>query len=121
MIKDVAALLSAFKQKEIEAIQRSGITHAPTIGAQYEGVTGSVLKMMIPSELALQVVSGFVEGIDGSLSGQIDGMLVRGSGAQIPGVKGQYKWPIKVCLQFWKSRRRCLEATCRTLTTNSRA
>jgi hypothetical protein len=95
VIKDVAALLSAFKQKEIEAIQRSGITHAPTIGAQYEGVTGSVLKMMIPSELALQVVSGFVEGIDGSLSGQIDGMLVRGSGAQIPGVKGQYKWPIK--------------------------
>lgn len=95
VIKNVAALLAAFQQKEIEAIQRSGITHAPTIGAQYEGVTGSVLKMMIPAELELQVVSGFVEGIHGSLSGQIDAMLVRGSGTPIPGLRGQYKWPIK--------------------------
>ncbi|MHB8302612.1 MAG: DUF6602 domain-containing protein [Acidobacteriaceae bacterium] len=95
MIKDVAALLTAFQQKEIEAIERSGITHAPTIGAQYEGITGSILKMMIPPELELQVVSGFVEGVDGLLSGQIDGMLVRGSGTPIPGVQGQYKWPIK--------------------------
>jgi len=95
VIKNVAALLAAFQQKEIEAIQRSGITHAPTIGAQYEGVTSSVLEMMIPFELELQVVSGFVEGIDGSLSGQIDAMLVRGSGTPIPGVPGQYKWPIK--------------------------
>lgn len=95
MIKNVAALLAAFQQKEIEAIERSGITHAPTIGAQYEGVTGSVLELMIPFELELQVVSGFVEGIDGTLSGQIDAMLVRGSGTPIPGVQGQYKWPIK--------------------------
>src|SRR5438128_7333835 len=84
VIKNVAALLAAFQQKEIEAIQRSGITHAPTIGAQYEGVTGSVLEMMIPFELEFQVVSGFVEGIDGSLSGQIDAMIVRGSGTPIP-------------------------------------
>jgi len=95
VIKNVAALLAAFQQKEIESIQRSGITHAPTIGAQYEGVTGSVLEMMIPFELELQVVSGFVEGIDGSLSGQIDAMLVRGNGTPIPGVRGQYKWPMK--------------------------
>lgn len=95
MIRDVAALLTAFREKEVEAIQRSGISHAPTIGAQYEGVSGSVLKMMIPPELSLQVVSGFVEGINGTLSGQIDGMLVRGSGTSIPSVEGQYKWPIK--------------------------
>lgn len=95
MIRNVAALLKAFQQKEVEAIQRSGMIHAPTIGAQYEGVSGAVLKLMIPSELELQVVSGFVEGVDGTLSGQIDGMLVRGSGAPIPSVQGQYKWPIK--------------------------
>ncbi|WP_263350422.1 DUF6602 domain-containing protein [Acidicapsa acidisoli] len=87
MIKNVAALLKAFQEREIEAIQRSGISHAPTIGAQYEGMTGSVLKMMIPQELELQVVSGFVEGVDGTLSGQIDGMLVRGSGTPIPGIQ----------------------------------
>jgi hypothetical protein len=95
MIRDVSALLTAFQKAEIEAIQRSGITHAPTIGAQYEGITGSVLKMMIPPQLGLQVVTGFVEGINGTLSGQIDGMLVQGSGTSIPGVEGQYKWPIK--------------------------
>jgi len=95
MIQDVAALLTEFREKEVEAIRRSGITHAPTIGAQYEGVSSSVLKMMIPSTLSLQVVSSFVEGINGMLSGQIDGMLVHGSGTPIPGVEGQYKWPIK--------------------------
>lgn len=106
MIKDVAALLTAFREKEVEAIRRSGITHAPTIGAQYEGVSGSVLKMMIPPELALQVVSGFVEGINGTLSGQIDGMLVRSSGTPIPGVEGQYKWPIKDVLAVLEVKKR---------------
>ena len=88
-------LLAAFREREVEAIERSGITHAPTIEAQYEGVSGSILKMMIPRTLALQVVSGFVEGIHGTLSGQIDGMLVCGSGTPIPGIQGQFKWPIK--------------------------
>jgi hypothetical protein len=64
VIRDRAALLTAFQQREIEAIQRSGITHAPTMGAQYEGITSSILEMMIPSELQLQVVSGFVEGVE---------------------------------------------------------
>lgn len=30
MIRDIAELLTAFQKTEIEAIQRSGITHAPT-------------------------------------------------------------------------------------------
>jgi len=78
VIRDVAALLEAIQQKEIEAIRRSGITHAPTVGAQYEGVTSSILKIMVPAELELQVVSGFVEGVDGTLSGQIDCMPAPG-------------------------------------------
>lgn len=95
MIKDIAALLTAFREREVEAIQRSGITHAPTIGAQYEGVSANVLKMMLPPDLGLQVVSGFVEGVNGTLSGQIDGMLVRGTGTPIPSVQGSFKWPIR--------------------------
>lgn len=102
MIKNVAALLTALEQKEIEAIERSGITHAPTIGDQYEGLTSSILDMMIPPELELQVVSGFVQGIDGSLSGQIDCMLVKGSGTPIPQVIGGYKWPIKDVLAVFE-------------------
>lgn len=86
----------------MEAIERSGITHAPTIGAQFEGLTGSLLKRMIPAELELQVVSGFVQGIDGSLSGQIDCMLVRETGEPVPQVPGQYKWPIKDVLAVFE-------------------
>jgi hypothetical protein len=73
--------------------KRSGITHAPTIGAQYEGITGSTLRMMIPPELELQVVAGFVEGIESTLSGQIDCMLVRGTGIPIPGLEGGISGP----------------------------
>jgi hypothetical protein len=95
MIRSVAALLEALQAKEMEAIARSGITHAPTIGAQYEGLTSTLLGRMIPAELNLQVVTGFVEGIDGSLSRQIDCMLVRGDGTPVPFVLGAYKWPIR--------------------------
>jgi hypothetical protein len=95
VIRDVATLLEAIQQKELEAIRNSGITHAPTVGAQYEGVTSSILKIMIPAELQLQVVSGFVEGVGGSLSGQIDCMLVQGQGTPVPSVPGLFKWPIK--------------------------
>jgi hypothetical protein len=63
MILDVAALLQAIQQKEMEVIARSGITHAPTIGTQYEGLTSSLLGLMIPEELQLRVVTAFVEGV----------------------------------------------------------
>jgi hypothetical protein len=101
MIRNVAELLRDLQRKEIELIEKSGITHAPTIGEQYEGLTKSILDCMIPSQLDLKVVSGFVEGIDGSLSGQIDCMLVRGEGHQIP-YSDSYKWPVRDVLAVFE-------------------
>ena len=68
MICTVAGLLDSLKQREMELIAHSGIRHAPTIGAQYEGLTMDLLRRMIPEDLGLRVVSGFVEGHDGTLS-----------------------------------------------------
>ena len=58
MIRNVAALPKALQAKEMEVIARSGIAHAPTIGAQYEGLTSTLLGRIIPAELNLQVVTG---------------------------------------------------------------
>ena len=53
-------------------------THAPTIGAMYEGLTRDILDRAIPASLDLRIVDGFIEGADGSLSPQMDAMLVTG-------------------------------------------
>lgn len=102
MIRDVAALLQALQQKEMEVIARSGISHAPTIGAQYEGLTSSLLEWMIPANLSLQVVTGFVEGVDATLSQQIDCMLVKGSGTPVPHVHNAFKWPVRDVLAVFE-------------------
>ena len=102
MIRNAAALLHALQQKEMEVIARSGITHAPTIGAQYEGLTSSLVGLMIPEELNLQVVTGFVEGRDGTLSKQIDCMLVTGEGTPIPHVAGAFRWPVQYVLAVFE-------------------
>jgi hypothetical protein len=101
MIRNVAELLRTLQLKEMELIEKSGISHAPTIGEQYEGLTKNILDLMIPSSLNLKVVSGFVEGIDGSLSGQIDCMLVQGEGHQIPH-SASYKWPVRDVLAVFE-------------------
>jgi hypothetical protein len=101
MIRNVAELLRDLQRREMELIADSGITHAPTIGDQYEGLTKAILERAIPSGLQLQVVSGFVEGVDGSLSGQIDCMLVQGEGKQIP-YSTSYKWPVEDVLAVFE-------------------
>lgn len=105
MIRTAAALLAAIKAKETEAIDRSGIKHAPTIGEQYEKLTASLLDYMIPEELELEVVNGFVEGIDGTLSGQIDCMLVRGAGRAIPYSDGSI-WHVRNVLAVFEVKKR---------------
>jgi hypothetical protein len=56
---------------------------------------------MVPTELQLQVVSGFVEGIGGTLSGQVDCMLVQGEGTAIPHTSS-YKWPVRDVLAVFE-------------------
>lgn len=104
-IRTVAGLIDSLKQHEMEIIARSNIRHAPTIGAQYEGLTADLLQRMVPEDLGLQVVSGFVEGYDGTLSGQIDCMLVCGHGNQVP-YTTHYKWPIRQVIALFEVKKR---------------
>ena len=101
MIRTVAGLLDSLKQREMELIEQSGIRHAPTIGAQYEGLTTDLLRHMIPEDLGLRVVSGFVEGHDGTLSGQIDCMLVCGTGSPVHQTP-LFKWPIRQVIALFE-------------------
>jgi hypothetical protein len=94
-------MLKAIQQREMQLIEAEGIKHAPTIGEQYEGLTSSLVTKMLPMPLDLQVVNGFVEGLNGDLSGQIDCMLVRGIGKPIVHT-GAYKWPVRDVLAVFE-------------------
>ncbi|KRA30966.1 MULTISPECIES: DUF6602 domain-containing protein [unclassified Nocardioides] len=84
MIRTVADLLSAVLASELPKLDASEVVHAPTIGDMYEGLSGHLLERAVPEGLGLRVVTGFVRGHDGTLSGQIDRMLVVGEGEQVP-------------------------------------
>lgn len=94
MIHDIANLLRSFAEQEVVALENAGIKHAPTIGEMYEGLTADILSRTLPPGLDLQVVSGFAEDHEGTLSNQIDCMLVRGEGTPIPHTS-KFKWHIK--------------------------
>lgn len=94
MINSVASLLHEIMTRESKRLDREKIEHAPTIGAMYEGLTRDILDRAIPPSLHLRVVDGFIEGVDGKLSHQIDAMLVSGVGRKLPYGAG-YVWPIK--------------------------
>lgn len=93
MIKTVAELLKAFSDAERAKLDAEELTHGPTIGSMYEGLTKEIVDRSIPAELGLRVLPGFAC-FDGQLSGELDCMLVRGEGEQIP-YTGKYKWHIK--------------------------
>lgn len=84
MIRTVAELLSAVLASELPKLDASDVVHAPTIGDMYEGLSGHLLERALPQGLGLRVVTGFVRGHDGTLSGQIDRMLVVGEGERVP-------------------------------------
>src|SRR4051812_11656918 len=94
MIRTVADLLSQVLSAELPKLDDSEIVHAPTIGDMYEGLSGHILEQAIPHGLGLQVVTGFVRGHDGTLSGQIDRMLVVGAGERVPYTEA-YEWPVQ--------------------------
>lgn len=94
MIKTVAEFLRKLMEQEAKRLDSYEIKHAPTIGDMYEGLSKDLLGRAIPHELNLQIVSGFITDGAGGLSGQIDCMLVRGSGEQIP-YTDTYKWHVR--------------------------
>lgn len=92
MIRTAADLLAKFVERERTVLDAYELTHGPTIGSMYEGLTRSILDKAIPTDLGVQVVSGFAF-FGQQLSGELDCMVVRGIGEQIP-YTDKYKWHI---------------------------
>lgn len=94
MIRNIAELLQGFINEETKKLDAYKLKHAPTIGDMYEGLSAELLSRAIPPHLNLKIVEGFITDGADYLSGQMDCMLVRGTGEKIPYTKS-YKWHVK--------------------------
>ncbi len=94
MIETVASLLEEFKNQELRLLDKFDIQHAPTIGEMYEGLTSTILEKAIPPHLGLQFVSGIIYDSSEEMTKQIDCMLVKGEGIEIPHTD-KCKWHVK--------------------------
>lgn len=94
MIRNVADLLQGFINEETKKLDEYNLKHGPTIGDMYEGLSAELLNRAIPPQLNLKIVNGFITDGADFLSGQMDCMLVRGEGEQIP-YANSYKWHVK--------------------------
>ena len=86
-LKSMAELLEELKIKLTTDVVNnfSNITHGPTIGGMYEGITKRLIKQSLPEESRIQVVDGFIKfGENGELSGQQDCLVVDGPVIRIP-------------------------------------
>lgn len=92
LITVVADLLQSFVGDELRIMDAHPITHGPTIGDMYEGLSEKVLARAIPRDLGVKVVTGFATNGSGAISKQIDRMLVVGAGEQIPNTDA-FLWP----------------------------
>ncbi|MFK2876392.1 DUF6602 domain-containing protein [Rhodanobacter hydrolyticus] len=107
MITTLADVLRALQAAEAARLKAQGISHGPTIGAMYEGLTRDIMERAVPPFLSLSVVSGFIEGSGGGLSSQVDLMLVRGQGRKIP-YTDNYIWPIEDVLVVFEVKKTLL-------------
>src|SRR4051794_6396024 len=82
MIRSVADLLLGLLRDELPKLHSSPIVHAPTIGDMYEGLSSNLLTRALPTDLS--VSTGFVTDGRGHLTGQLDCIIARGMGQQVP-------------------------------------
>jgi hypothetical protein len=75
-------LLDELFSREQESLAKHQVKHGPTIGDMYEGLTQKGLRQNLPA--AFKVVSGFARTADGTISNQIDCMVVVGEGEPVP-------------------------------------
>jgi hypothetical protein len=84
MIHTVADFLDRLRQRENEALKKQGISHRPTIGDMYEGLTQDLLSRALPPSTGIDVVSGFITDASGKQSDELDCMVVTGKGQEVP-------------------------------------
>jgi hypothetical protein len=96
MIETVADLLQGIVATTVPVLDAENITHGPTIGDMYEGLTTDLLRRAVSFRgVELDVVSGFVEGDDGVQSPQMDCMVVvKGKGRPVP-YTSRWVYPVK--------------------------
>lgn len=93
-VSSLAEILQDFISVEDNKYGDFQYNHNPTLGAMYEALTENVVGRMLPPNLGLSIVSGFIYDDKGYRSGEIDRMLVRGEGKQL-GLTDKYEYHIK--------------------------
>lgn len=96
MIIKASQLLELFIREETTKLQGVDMPHMPTLGSAYEEVTkqGIDQSFVLPQNLDLKVVSGFVSVGGEMLPEQIDCMLVHGEGIRY-GLTDEYIYEIE--------------------------
>lgn len=94
MIRDISDLLKGIMDEEKAKLDSYSLKHGPTIGRMYEGLTSDILSRAVPTSLGLQLRHGIIHDGQGTMSGEIDCMLVKGNGEKIP-YTDSYKWHVK--------------------------
>jgi hypothetical protein len=102
MITSFAEFLEQLQEKEAAILAQQSVSHGPTIGNMYEGLTRELLERAIPAELDIRLVDGFVLGVDGKHSHQTDAMLVMGEKGQRIPKTDQWIWPIEDVLAVFE-------------------
>jgi hypothetical protein len=96
MILKASQLLELFIEEETTKLKDFKMPHMPTLGSAYEQVTkqGIDQAFILPQNLNLQVVSGFISIGGDMLPEQIDCMLVHGDGVRY-GLTDEYIYEIE--------------------------
>ena len=85
MIESIADLIDAIKKREEAALAAfPDVEHPGITGAMYEGLTRELLQQAVFRDHDLRVETGKIRLPDGSLSRQMDVMVVVGEGTPIP-------------------------------------
>lgn len=96
MIKTVVDLLTKIKDAERQKIDQLGITHRPTIGNMYEGLTAELLEKSLFEGLNLNIVqNSFAIYKNGKRSNEFDILLIEGEGTPLPHSKDQFDVPFE--------------------------
>lgn len=113
MIRTVADFLAQLMEAEVARLDQVHIEHGPTVGDMYEGLSADLLRRAVPKQLELQIVAGFITDGLGNRSGQVDCMLVRGSGEPIP-YTNAFVWPVNDVIAVFEIKKRSTTTTSST-------
>lgn len=99
MISSASSLLEAFIRREAALLEGVSMPHMPTLGSAYEAITKDAIDQafVLPPNLDLRVVSGFISVLGEMRPGQIDCMLVHGDGTRY-GRTDQFIYPVEQVL-----------------------